>query len=1189
MKKVILSILLFLFMIISAYSKEIEVKKGRIDINKTVLDEKGYISLDGDWEVYSEKFIFSEEIENMPDTFYDIPGSIKQVFDDKDTGHVTMRLQVDNLESGKLYGLYLPQIRSAYRLYINKKKVSEAGQVGIDRATMLPKAEPKAVIFYSEAKTTEFIFHISNYYDPWGGIWESIYMGEADIIKTMENKKIGVEFFFVGALLIIGIYQLSLFSKNPKQLYLLYFSGFCMLMAGRILTTGSELINYIFPGFNWTWNYKLEYFTYFVGVVLFSRVIAETYNYLDKKNILKILNIIGIFLGLAVIITTDFTNNIVFFIFDFGHIVTICNIILGVVILIKGVKSKEQGALENLLGGLILACIVINDILVGVEFIKGSYLVPYGVFAYIIFQMWIIAARYANAFRTAENLYEELDIQNKKLERIDKIKDSFLYNTSNKLQSPLNNIIGVSEDIKEKYKICDKAEDGMELIHKNARHLRKMVMDILEFEKLKNNEIKIEKEKTDLYTIVDNIIPLLHYVYKEKNIKIENNIKRRENFVWADIQKVEQLFYNVIENALKYSFEGPVKIETKKLDDKIRVIIKDKGMGIVEDKQKNIFKAFEYYERSLDEVEGIGMGLPLSKKIVDLHNGELYIKSKYNEGTEVIIDFPKAENGNYVIKSYDKKILSKNFELIIKEDQKSIFIVDDDVITLQTLGYYLQEMPYNLILINNSEDLMQKMKKYGKPEILILDTIMPKISGYELCVKLRKTYSQYELPIIFVVKQARIERVEDIFEVGGNDYIEKPIEKYSFRLRVSNLIKQKEAMENILKYQEEKEKREFIENLAKATKNLSRIVAVEEIPEALNKILEGISTYSKLHFFIYDEKKKFRLINAKTKDLEKNLNKYADRLSDIKRKDVDKKVIVNEEKYGIYLKRALLIPVFYHEKINAIIILEDIDEKISQYKINLIFALMGQIGFAIENVKMLKELFENKSLNSIVALAKAIVHELRTPISAIKGFSHLAYTKMDTIKNGWEKDVNYIKIKKYISTIEKESERVDQMAKELLEYAAIKDVILKKEKLYIKEFFEDIFMKNKYAFDLDNIEFYVNAKPDDYIYGDKEKLYTAFYSIIKNSLEALDYQKEKNIIRITYVDEEEGKYIEIEDNGIGLAREIKDSIIKPLVTTKTQGTGLGLAIANGIIEKHGWRLSFSSEQKKWTKAKITIL
>jgi signal transduction histidine kinase/CheY-like chemotaxis protein len=421
----------------------------------------------------------------------------------------------------------------------------------------------------------------------------------------------------------------------------------------------------------------------------------------------------------------------------------------------------------------------------------------------------------------------------KKIKEIDKLKDEFLSNTSHELRTPINGIIGLSESLlnPKKYKLTNDSKRYINMILSSGKRLSSLIDDILDYSKLKSKDIKLNILKVDLRQVVDSIINVLKVTSQGKSIEFINDISYEFPYVSADEKRIQQILYNLIGNAIKFTEKGHIKIYTNIVEKNSVLCVEDTGIGIPKDKLKNIFESFEQVDNSISrQFGGTGLGLSITKKLVELHNGEIWVESSHGLGSKFYFSLPVFDgsltnNKNNKILNYDEieetdeiydenEIGDLNGELIVdgedidwekylneekmldNNSNKTILVIDDEPINLQVLKNHLSSVNYNVETEINGYNALKKLnnKKY---DLIMTDVMMPKISGFELCIKIREKFSRYNLPIIVLTAKGQAGDIVKGFKVGANDYILKPFRKEELLVRVKTQLEMKENFDKI--------------------------------------------------------------------------------------------------------------------------------------------------------------------------------------------------------------------------------------------------------------------------------------------------------------------------------------------------------------------------------------------------------
>ncbi|MBA6398881.1 response regulator [Colwellia sp. BRX10-4] len=429
--------------------------------------------------------------------------------------------------------------------------------------------------------------------------------------------------------------------------------------------------------------------------------------------------------------------------------------------------------------------------------------------------------------------YQRLKEQaiNIRLTRVDKLKDEFLANTSHELRTPLNGIIGLAESLIDGVagQLPEKANHDLSMVVASGRRLSNLVNDILDFSKLKNHGLQIYTSAIDINSMVDVVFTLSRATLKTKDIELINNIAKDFPAVKADEDRLQQILFNLVGNAIKFTPSGTVTISAQLVGNShtdeqqfVCIDISDTGIGIATENLATIFKSFEQVTgNETRSASGTGLGLAVSKQLVELHGGTITVISTQNKGsifsfTLPIYDISDSELSELIavgdvnheqtkqqlsrlqaiddtIDYFPVDILSPKDNTTNKENNDfRVLIVDDDPINRQVLNNYLLSLDYQLFQAHGGEQALALIEQASEGllagerpfDLILLDIMMPKVSGYEVCRKLREKYSVNELPVIFLTAKNQVVDLVESFSAGGNDYLTKPISKHELLSRV---------------------------------------------------------------------------------------------------------------------------------------------------------------------------------------------------------------------------------------------------------------------------------------------------------------------------------------------------------------------------------------------------------------------
>ncbi|MDR2117304.1 MAG: response regulator [Planctomycetaceae bacterium] len=426
-----------------------------------------------------------------------------------------------------------------------------------------------------------------------------------------------------------------------------------------------------------------------------------------------------------------------------------------------------------------------------------------------------------------------LEEKNQYLNKLNELKDEFMANTSHELRTPINGIIGIIESMIDGAtgSLTQEQKYNLALVSNSGKRLSNLVNDILDFTKLKNKEIILQIKPVDLKTIVDTVIVLSKPLIKGKELMLVNAIDGSLPIVDADENRIQQILYNLIGNAIKFTDKGKVSVSAHVVDDLIAVSISDTGIGIPDDKFDSIFESFEQVDGSTArEYGGTGLGLSITKKLVELHGGTINVDSKLGEGSKFTFTVPLSkttrdlfvtdENKKSTVDLEDYSVPEKEADhKQEKEKEKekekgvySILVVDDEPVNIQVLKNILSIHNYSVSSAYNGIVALDLIKNGNNFDLILLDVMMPKMSGYEVCKNLRQQYSLFDLPILMLTAKNQVQDVLLGFQSGANDYIEKPFDKQELLARIKTHLELKSAI--LAAQAANKAKSEFMANMS---------------------------------------------------------------------------------------------------------------------------------------------------------------------------------------------------------------------------------------------------------------------------------------------------------------------------------------------------------------------------------------
>ncbi len=394
-------------------------EKGVMDLRHYSFESHNPVDLKGEWAFYWQQLLaYKTGLPDSQQTLMRLPqlwnGFKWKGQSLKSDEYATFQLKLLLPPEKKLYSLDIPYMYTAYRIYIDSLLVGENGKVGTSSAEHISKFMPKAVNFQSQGGEANIFIQVSNFDDRKGGIWKVPQIGSPDKVTFARTKRLALEFFIIGALVLIGLYQIGLSFIRKEDISSLYFGLFCLMMGINSLFVGSVFINYIFPDMSWHWASRMEYISMYAMPILFFLFINALFPGYVRKSIPRIFVSLTVAASLFIIFTQKKTFGLLL---EFLLIMVVLLAFFTFKIVIKAIKDKKHGSRNALLGIIIIVLFTLNDIFYGMELIKTGTYRQYGLLIFVVIQSLNIAYIFSEAFNDVKKLTQSLKLTNVSLSR----------------------------------------------------------------------------------------------------------------------------------------------------------------------------------------------------------------------------------------------------------------------------------------------------------------------------------------------------------------------------------------------------------------------------------------------------------------------------------------------------------------------------------------------------------------------------------------------------------------------------------------------------------------------------------------------------------------------------------------------------------------------------------------------------
>jgi class 3 adenylate cyclase len=409
----------------STMAQSWKAEKGVLDLRTYPFETAEPVSLGGEWNFYWQALHHSYPGINDGHQFMKLPG----VWDGflwkgkklSPEGYATFHLKILLPPGNKIYSLAIPYIYTAYRMYVDSMLVAENGKVSHEPGGHVSQFLPMVADFHNYRGEIDLVIHVSNFEDRKGGIWSVPKLGRPEKVLNARSRNLALEFFVIGALILVGIYQTGLYFIRKEIKSSLYFGIFCLLIGVHSLFLGSVFIQSLFPGLSWSWSTKLEYMIMYTMPVIFFLFINGLFPWYSKKLVNRIFVLFTVLACLIIL----FTHKKIFgILLDFLPLPVLAMAVIAFRGIYQAIRDKRHGSRNALVGVIIFLLFIINEILFGLEIIHTGNYMRYGLFIFVAIQSLNIAYIFSQAFEEVRNLTYNLKLTNTSISRF--VPDGFL-------------------------------------------------------------------------------------------------------------------------------------------------------------------------------------------------------------------------------------------------------------------------------------------------------------------------------------------------------------------------------------------------------------------------------------------------------------------------------------------------------------------------------------------------------------------------------------------------------------------------------------------------------------------------------------------------------------------------------------------------------------------------------------------
>ncbi len=445
-------------------------KNGVLDVSDFDL-KNNTILLSGQWNFYPKALLSPQDVANTPPPEHITVPNMWNYEKAKDSTtypgrfYGTYHLKVVGVKTDAPLVFDFNKIYTSCKIFINGKLICEHGKIGTSKEEAVPNFYPEMIPVQAINDTIDVVLQVSNFHHREGGIFETLKFGVYKNVAAERDYHLIFDMLLFGAILIMALYHLALYFLRRRSVSALYFGIFAAIVALRTILTGSEALAVIYPNIPWGITYRVEYFTFFVGVstcILFARSIFTRFSKWFTYTVV----VMSILFTTAVLVLPTYYH--AFLLMPY-QLMTVLAIVLVLISVVRAGIRKEESAWLFLVALFALFGTVINDILHAMGHIRSIELAPFGLFIFIFAQAYMLAKRFNAAFIQNESLTETLDYQNKNLEQIVKQRTAEIAQQKEEILAQSELLLDINASLEKLSIVADKTDNAVVIADKDGK------------------------------------------------------------------------------------------------------------------------------------------------------------------------------------------------------------------------------------------------------------------------------------------------------------------------------------------------------------------------------------------------------------------------------------------------------------------------------------------------------------------------------------------------------------------------------------------------------------------------------------------------------------------------------------------------------------------------------------------------
>lgn len=393
-----------------------------------------------------------------------------------------------------------------------------------------------------------------------------------------------------------------------------------------------------------------------------------------------------------------------------------------------------------------------------------------------------------------KNAEKEIIKAKEEAEHANNAKSDFLSSMSHELRTPLNAILGFSQLMEMDDSLSTLVKEDVKEINKAGHHLLNLINEVLDLAKIETGHIDLLVESIVYEELIFECVSLIDPIAKQHDIQIHISSNTRGIAIRADSIRLKQVIINLLSNAIKYNRRGgQVNIDVNLTNDNLyRISIKDTGTGIKEENLNGLFESFNRLEAENTDIEGTGIGLVITKRLVELMGGKIGVETEFGVGSIFWIEMP----GEFIMENELGVLKEDNVtpQAIDDRTEHNVLYIEDNPSNLKLVIQLFSRIPHIHLFTAHTPSLGIELAEIKRPELILLDINLPEMDGYKVLEKLRHNNKTSHIPVVAISANAMSKDLKRAAEAGFDNYLTKPLDVKHFYETVDEILLKNKTM-----------------------------------------------------------------------------------------------------------------------------------------------------------------------------------------------------------------------------------------------------------------------------------------------------------------------------------------------------------------------------------------------------------